>query len=135
MSEAKATKPTIKERLQDHVKEYGSIALVIFFSIFALTLLGFYIAIKAGMDVGDSTAGSSGTLFAAWVATKITLPLRIGGTFVLTPIAAALIHKVKGKPSAAGSVEDEDETESAEDEDEDEDESAEDGASAKSDSE
>ena len=115
MSEAKAKKPTVKERLQDLVAEYGKIAFIIFFSIFALTLLGFYIAIKAGMDVGDSTAGSSGTLFAAWVATKITLPLRIGGTFVLTPIAAALIHKIKGKPSPTGD-EDEAEAEAAEDE-------------------
>ncbi len=95
-------KASLKERLQDHLAEYGKLALVIFFSIFALTLLGFYVAIKSGVDVGDSAASSSGTLFAAWVATKLAMPLRIGATFVLTPIAAAVIHKVKGKKQPAG---------------------------------
>jgi hypothetical protein len=94
-----AKKPTLKERLQEHVAEYGSIALVVYFSISALTILGFYVAIKTGANVGDSAAGSSGSLFAAWVAAKITLPLRIGATFILTPIVAAIMHKIKGKPS------------------------------------
>ena len=92
-------KLTLKERLQEHLAEYGKLALIIFFSIFVLTYSGFYIAIKSGIDLGDSAAGSGGTFFAAWVATKLTMPFRIGGTLLLTPIAAAVLHKVRGKPA------------------------------------
>lgn len=91
-------KLSLKERLQEHLAEYGKLALIIFFSIFVLTYSGFYIAIKSGIDLGDSAAGSGGTFFAAWVATKLTMPFRIGGTLLLTPIAAAVLHKVRGKP-------------------------------------
>jgi hypothetical protein len=108
MSTETAKKPTLKERLQDHVAEYGSIALVVYFSISALTIIGFYVAIKTGADVGDSTAGSSGTLIAAWVAAKITLPIRLGATFILTPIVAAVIHRLNGKPAASSDKSDED---------------------------
>jgi|GEM_PF-6865321 len=30
---------------------------------------------------------------AAWLATKVTQPLRIGATFVLTPLVARLVRK------------------------------------------
>jgi hypothetical protein len=81
------------------------------------------------MDVGDGAAGNSGTLFAAWVATKITLPLRIGGTFLLTPIAAALIHKVKGKPLITTSTPAEDLVGRASDDEASDDEASDDDAS------
>lgn len=99
---SKPKKLSLKERLQEHLAEYGKLALIIFFSIFVLTYLSFYIAIKTGIDLGDSAAGSSGTFFAAWVATKLTMPFRIGGTLLLTPIVAAIIHKVRGKPVVVG---------------------------------
>ena len=98
-------KPSLKVRLQEHLAEYGKIALVIYFSIFLLTYCAFYIAIKSGIHLGDSAAGTSGTYFAAWVATKLTQPFRIGGTFVLTPIVAAVVHKVRGKPLGGKSAE------------------------------
>jgi hypothetical protein len=93
-----SSKISMKQRLQDHLAEYGGIALVIFLAIFALTYLGFFVAIKSGIDVGDSAAGSTGTLLAAWFATKLTLPIRIGATFALTPLAASLLHKLKRSP-------------------------------------
>ncbi|MBL4632374.1 MAG: hypothetical protein JKY56_00800, partial [Kofleriaceae bacterium] len=54
----------------------------------------------------DSSTGTAGTLLAAWLAAKLTLPLRIGATFVLTPIAAAVMHKFgKGKSKSPDSKE------------------------------
>ena len=96
-----ASKISLKQRLQDHLAEYGSIALVIFLMIFALTYLGFFVAIKTGADIGDSAAGQTGTFVAAWLATKLTLPIRIGATFVLTPLAASLLHRLKRTPVEA----------------------------------
>ena len=83
---------TLKDRLQDHITEYGRLALIIFFSLGIMTLVGFYLAIKAGIDVG-SNSGSAGALVAAWVATKLTMPIRIGATLVLTPILARLLRR------------------------------------------
>lgn len=102
---SKTKKPSLKERLQEHLAEYGKLALIIYFSIFLLTYCAFYIAIKTGIHLGDSAAGSSGTYFAAWVATKLTQPFRIGGTLLLTPIVAAIIHKVRGKPRPSKNAE------------------------------
>jgi hypothetical protein len=96
-----ASKVSMKQRLQDHLAEYGSIALIIFLMIFVLTYLGFFIAIKTGADIGDSAAGKTGTFVAAWLATKLTLPIRIGATFVLTPLAAALLKKLRRTPVEA----------------------------------
>ena len=63
---------------------------------------------------GDGAASEGGTYFAAWLATKFTLPIRIAATLVLTPIVAAVIHKVQGKPKAkADDPTDDSESESA----------------------
>ena len=88
-----ARKP-LKERLEDLIAEYGAVAFVIFLSIFLLTYAGFFIAIKAGIDVDTSSAGrNAGTLFAAWFATKLTMPLRVLATLVLTPIVGSFVHR------------------------------------------
>ncbi len=101
------TKPSLKQRLEEHVAEYGMIALIIYLSISALTILGFYIAITAGFRSGDSDSGTVGTLVAAWLAAKLTMPLRLGATLVLTPIVAALYHKFR--PHKAPKKDDDDE--------------------------
>lgn len=94
----------MKERLQEHLAEYGGIALTIFLSIFALTYIGFFVAIKTGADVGDSAAGSTGTFVAAWLATKLTMPIRVAATLVLTPLAASVVRRPKRTPAPAQSA-------------------------------
>ncbi|MCP4445911.1 MAG: FAM210 family protein [Myxococcales bacterium] len=92
-SKSKSKKPRVlKDRLQEHIAEYGRLALVIFVSLGILSLTGFYIAIKAGIDVG-STSGTTGALAAAWFANKLTMPIRIGATLVLTPILAKVLRR------------------------------------------
>jgi hypothetical protein len=87
---------SVKQRLKDLLAEYGKIALVVYLAIFVLTLSGFAIAIGAGFDV-DSAAGSTGVIGAAWVATKLTQPLRIGATLVATPVVAGTWHRLRGR--------------------------------------
>lgn len=90
----------MRKSIKDVIAEYGTVALVVYLSIFALTLVGFWMAIRFGWRT-ESAAGSAGTLAAAYVATKLTQPLRIGLTLVLTPITARLYERVTGRKSGA----------------------------------
>ncbi len=85
-------KPSFKDRLKNLVSEYGKIALAVYFAIFAAVYIGFLVSISAG--IGDaSTAETVSTAGAAWLATKVTQPLRIGGTFLLTPLVAKVVRR------------------------------------------
>lgn len=92
MTEQVKAKPSLKQRLKDHLKEYGGVAIGVYLVIFAVVYIGFLVSISAG--IGETTtAGTVGTAGAAWLATKVTQPLRIGATFVLTPLVARLVRK------------------------------------------
>jgi hypothetical protein len=80
--------------------EYGTTALVVYLALFVAVLAGFWFAIRAGWRP-DSAVGSAGTLAAAYVATKVTQPLRIAGTLVLTPLVAKLYERVRGRSQTA----------------------------------
>jgi hypothetical protein len=79
----------------------------VYFSIYALVIVAFAIAFRAGAGdqlakaLGvelDSVAGGASTLFAAWVTSRATMPLRILATLVITPIAAKLVERFGKKP-------------------------------------
>ena len=80
--------------------EYGAVAVVVYFVIFFAALGGFWIAIRAGWRPAGAV-GNVGTFAAAYVATKLTQPLRIGATLVLTPIVARLYERVRGTAKPA----------------------------------
>jgi len=84
----------MKERFEGLLARYGRVVLPVYFAIFALTLVGFALAIQAGFEVDSATAGA-GTWAAAYVATKVTQPLRIGATLLLTPLIANLLSKFR----------------------------------------
>lgn len=84
---APVAKPKLGARLKALLDEYGKLAVVIYFVLFGLVFGGFAVAISAGVHV-DSAAGSAGLIGAAWVATKLTQPLRILATLALVPIVA-----------------------------------------------
>ncbi len=67
--------------------------LVIFFAV----LFGFWTAIQMGWRA-ESTAGSAGSFAAAYIATKLTQPLRIGATLLLTPIVARVLDRLRPRP-------------------------------------
>ncbi len=75
--------------------EYGAIAVVVYFAIFFAVLGAFWVAIRFGWHPG-SVAGNVGTIAAAYLATKLTQPLRIAATLVLTPAVARLYERVRG---------------------------------------
>jgi hypothetical protein len=95
----KPAKPPLKERIQQLMVEYGALAVWVYFIIFAVVILGFWLAIKLGIKT-DSAAGTAGTLGAAWVATKLTQPIRILATLALTPAVMRLLRwiKTRGRP-------------------------------------
>jgi hypothetical protein len=67
----------------------------VYFIIFGLVLVGFATAIKLGARV-ESAAGTAGTWGAAYIATKLTQPLRILATLVITPIVVRIVRRTKG---------------------------------------
>lgn len=80
--------------LKSLLAEYGGTALVVYLAIFATVLMGFWFAIRFGWQP-ESAAGQAGTMAAAYVATKLTQPLRIVATVVLTPVVARLYGRAR----------------------------------------
>lgn len=97
-AESPSAKPSLKERFERFIAEYGVLALGLYFGIFILTWSGFALAIQRGFQVESATAGA-GTWAAAYVATQLTKPIRIGATFVLTPLLARLLGRRKAEPT------------------------------------
>lgn len=86
------SKPSLKQRFETLIAEYGKVVIPLYFGIFILTWTGFAFAIQNGFEVESVTAGA-GTWAAAYVATKLTQPIRIGATLLLTPIVARLFGR------------------------------------------
>jgi hypothetical protein len=79
--------------------EYGTVAVIVYFVIFFGVLAGFWLAIRFGWRP-TSAAGSAGTLAAAYIATKLTQPVRIAATVVITPAVAKLYERMRGRSAA-----------------------------------
>ena len=77
------------EKLKQILAQYGPLAFGIYMTLFFGVLVGFYLAITAGW-APESVAGRAGAFTAAYVATKLTQPLRIAATLVLTPFVGRI---------------------------------------------
>ncbi len=75
----------MRRTLKQVFTDYGPVALVLYFAIFFLVLGGVWLGLRAGWTP-KSMSGSAGTFAAAYIITKLTQPLRIAATIVLTPI-------------------------------------------------
>jgi O-antigen ligase len=95
----------VKKTAQQILTEYGAIGVVVYFAIFFAVLFGFWAAIRAGWHP-KSVGGGVGSFTAAYIATKLTQPLRIAATVALTPLVARRRHK--GEPPAEPTVEESD---------------------------
>jgi hypothetical protein len=84
----------VSEKLKALLTRYGRVAMITYFAIFALVYAGFYAAIAAGVQPEGVGAGV-GTLGGAYLATKLTQPIRIGATLLLTPIIDALVRRFR----------------------------------------
>lgn len=80
-------------RLKALFEAYGPLALGIWWVIFGVTLAGFFVAIRLGLEVGaeqdpEATASFWGTLVAAYLAAALTKPVRALATVSATPLVA-----------------------------------------------
>jgi hypothetical protein len=89
-----------RERFKALLAEYGQTALYVYLGLFALVFAGFAVAIAAGVQV-ESAQGGAGVLGMAYLATKVTQPLRIAATLALTPLVAAGVKRVRRERSSA----------------------------------
>jgi hypothetical protein len=80
-----------RERLKRLFVEYGALGIVVHYAIYVLVLLGFVLALLAREPAAELvSAHTLGVLAAAYVANKLTLPLRVLGTLTLTPLIRAV---------------------------------------------
>jgi hypothetical protein len=87
----------VRNTIQNIFVEYGAVAVVVYFAIFFLVIFGFWAAIRFGWQP-SSAAGSVGIWTAAYIATKLTQPLRIIATLAVTPLVAKMYERVTGRP-------------------------------------
>jgi hypothetical protein len=90
----------VKKTVQKLLAEYGTVAVIVYFVIFFAVLGGFWLGIRFGWRT-SSTAGSVGTFAAAYIATKLTQPIRIAATIVVTPFIAKLYERLRGQGPTA----------------------------------
>ena len=87
----------MNSKMQNLLSKYGRIALYVYLTIFLLTLSAFWGLLTAGFDIRTwsffSELGNIGAIGMAYAATKITQPIRIALTFVLTPIVDKIINR------------------------------------------
>ena len=98
----------MRERYNALLSEWGPLLVVVYFSIFAIVLVGFATAIEFGFRP-ESVTGTAGTWGAAWLATKLTQPLRIAATLFITPALGTLMRRLRrqpdeGEPAVAAST-------------------------------
>jgi hypothetical protein len=89
----------VRKTLQQILAEYGSVAVVVYLALFVVVLGAFWAAIHLGWRP-ESVTGSLGAFTAAYLATKVTQPLRIAATLGLTPLVAALWKRVQARSSS-----------------------------------
>ena len=98
-------KRTLKERLKEHLEEYGKVALITYITLSLLTIAGFSIAIAIGVEPSSAT-GMLGVIGAGWAAAKATMPIRILIVLAITPPIAALVTRRKRNKVAEPSGDD-----------------------------
>ncbi|MEM6273832.1 MAG: hypothetical protein AAF735_01205 [Myxococcota bacterium] len=94
----------MKEKLSKLLAEYGVIAVVLWYGVFALTWVGFASAIKAGVAV-DSAAGTAGVWAGAYLATQVTKPIRLLVVFGLTPVVGKFVKRTPTSDAEVKEVE------------------------------
>ncbi len=102
MPEAESSTPTkvpLTERLKALMLEYGSLALWVYLVIFVAVWAGFVLLISMGFHV-NTHGKTAGTVFAAYLATKLTQPIRIGATLLLTPVVMKVLRLKKRSQSS-----------------------------------
>ncbi len=82
----------LRLRYEALLKEYGAIALGVYFVLFVSSIAMFYVLIELGVEVTEPV-GEVGKIGAAYAATKVLQPVRIVATLALTPLVARFIRR------------------------------------------
>jgi hypothetical protein len=91
----------VRKTLKNLLVEYGATAIVVYLAIFFVVLFGFWAAIRFGWEPSGAMA-NVGAFTAAYLATKLTQPLRIIATLAVTPLVARVVDRmVKRRPAPA----------------------------------
>ena len=90
--------------------EYGAVFVVVYFTLFFGVLVGGWAAIRYGWDprplvarIGlnpDGLVASAGPWVIAYGVAKVTQPVRIAATLVLTPVVARVWERATGRRPA-----------------------------------
>ncbi len=79
----------MKKTLREILTEYGAIAVGVYLVLFSVVLVGAWAGIRLGWAPGG-VMGNAGAWTAAYIVTKITQPLRIAATVVITTFIGKL---------------------------------------------
>lgn len=90
----------MRKTLKQILIEYGVVGVVLYLAIFFLVLGGAWLAMKSGFRPA-SVGSQTGTFLAAYIVTKLTQPLRIAATVILTPLIARLYERITGRSRSA----------------------------------
>ena len=82
----------MKKTLKEILTEYGAIAVVVYLVLFVLVFVGSYFAIRFGWKT-NTAVGTAGMWTAAYIVTKLTQPLRIGATVLLSAFLGKMIER------------------------------------------
>ena len=99
-SARKGMMTVVRTRLTGLVQEYGGLAIGVYFGIFGLVWVSMALAIKLGMSV-EGAAATASTWVGAYLLTKLTQPLRIAATLVITPALGAVLKRFRRRPIVA----------------------------------
>lgn len=89
----------MRKTIKNIFAEYGPVAVVVYFGLFFTVLFAAWAAIHMGWQP-TSVTGNVGAFTAAYLATKVTQPVRIATTLVLTPIAARTYARIANRSGA-----------------------------------
>ena len=90
----------MNSRLKALITEYGAIALLTYLAIALVVVVPVGTAYLLGFTI-DSIAGGAGIWLAVYVSLKLTQPVRIGVTILVTPIVAHTWRRASGRAVAA----------------------------------
>jgi hypothetical protein len=89
-----------RERLKRLFVEYGVLGIAVHYAIYVLVLLSFVLVMLQREPAAALLSSQTlAVLAAAYLANKLTLPLRVLGTVTLTPLLRALWRRWR-KPAA-----------------------------------
>jgi hypothetical protein len=89
----------VRRTIKQLLAEYGAAAVIVYLTIFFLVLFALWGAIHLGWHP-TGIAGNVGSFTAAYLATKLTQPLRIAATLALTPVVARTYERLMRRNAA-----------------------------------